>query len=475
MSQQFRAKPIPKSTTEPRFQRIMEDNEKRRAEVKQRSIAMTKANEKPFSFYERDMKKLNQPPVYDPEFDVMNYKPFKANPVPGHAKLEMFDYMMKKDKKEREERVKKNAELSLAQSSLPPRMAMYAKANAINDVQKRSRSLENPEFTFMPRKAKEVPDFETLQHNFLRKLESKKQSKSLTKMIPFNFSETKNNKQLREYMNAANRHEEKLMTFKVRQIREEIASLKQPNKVAPSTLKFDAQVERRRRELEKKLLDEHLNAREELERMHKQTRMKQRVLKSPAIVDNTEALLESRERAMRQAYEIMMLREKQYERKKAEMEINVANRPLLVEMASKNFYTELLKMQEVEQYAHLLREAKLNLDDHLTPEQKELLQRAEELEKLNAEHAYFPTVDQAILQQPLVENMQMEGEGYDQGEYEDEMGEGEDEEDEEGNGYVEPINEVPQTEEMDHDDHHEMDDHDQYDDEMDQHEEMAMA
>ena len=253
--------------------------------------------------------------------------------------------------------------------------------------------------------------------------------------------------------------------------------------MAPSTLKYDALVEKRRIELEQKLLNEHLNAREELERKFKQTRMKQRVKKSPAIVDNTEALKESRERAMRQAMETMLLREKQYDRKKAEMEINVANRPLLVEMASKNFYNELLRMQEVEQYAHLLREAKLNLDDHLTPEQKELLERAEGLEQLNAEHAYFPTVDQAVLQQPMMDGMDMEMDM--DGEGEGETYEGEDY-DEEGDGYVEPINEVPHMEEMDEQDDSpqqppqsqhvigEQYEHDQYeDDEFEQDEEMA--
>jgi hypothetical protein len=424
MSQQFRAKPIPKSTLEPRFQQIMEANEKRRQEVKQRSIALTKQNERPFTFYERDMRKLNQPPVYDPEYDVMNYQPFKANPVPGHAKIQMYEYMTKKQQKEREQRVKKNAELSLAQSSLPPRMAMYERMRETNEIQKRSKSLENPEFTFKPKKCRPMPDFERIHLEFQQSMDTKRRSRSLTKSTPFNFCLTKPNKELRQYMDAANRPEEKLLTFKVRKMREEIDSLKPPTKCAPSTLKFDAQIALRRRELEHKLLKEHLNAREELERQFKQTRMKQRVHKSPAIVDNTLALREMRERAHRQAAEKMKFWEKQYERKRAEIEINVANRPLLVEMASKNFYRELLRMQEVEQYAQLLREAKLNVDDHLTDEQKVLLQRAEQLEQLNAEHAYFPTVDQAILQQPLHEQMEGEGEGYDHEEYEGEMGDG---------------------------------------------------
>lgn len=469
MSKQFRAKPVPKSTLEPRFQTIMDANERRRKDVKQRSIVLTKQNEKPFSFYERDMKKLHQPKSYDPEYDVMNYEPFKANPVPGHAKVQMYEYMMKKDQKERDARIKRNAELALIQSRLPPRMAMYEAMKDTNEMKKRAKSLENPEFTFKPMKAKPVPDFERIQLEFQRKLENEKQSKSLTRGEPFRFCETKPDKQLRQYMDAANRPEEKLLTFKARRMREEIDSLKPPVKCAQSTLKFDAQIAMRRRELEKKMLDEHLNAREELERQFKQTRMKTRVHKSPAIVDNTLALREMRERAKRQAAEIMLLREKQYERKKAEIEINVANRPLLVEMASKDFYRELLRMQEVEQYAQLLREAKLNVEDHLTEEQKILLQKAEQLEQLNAEHAYFPTVDQAILQQPLEDEMEAEGEGYEEGEYDEEN----DEEGklkniytleyDEGNGYVEPINEAPQMDEAD-----DMDmEHDMQEDDMD--------
>lgn len=221
-------------------------------------------------------------------------------------------------------------------------------------------------------------------------------------------------------MDAANRPEEKLLTFNVRQMRKEIESLKPPLKCAQSTKKFDAQIALRRRELESKLINEHLNAREALERKFKQTRMKERVIRSPAIIDNTEALSEMRERAKRQAAEKMMLLEKEYERKKAEIEINVANRPLLVEMASKNFFQELLRMQEVEQYANLLREAKLNVDDHLTPEQKVLLQKAEQLERLNAEHAYFPTVDQAMLQQSLQQEYEGEGDDHEEGEGMDE-------------------------------------------------------
>lgn len=53
----FRANDIPRTTKEPLYQKIMKFNEHRRQEVKRLSMALTKQNEKPFSFYERDKSK----------------------------------------------------------------------------------------------------------------------------------------------------------------------------------------------------------------------------------------------------------------------------------------------------------------------------------------------------------------------------------------------------------------------------------
>ncbi|CAI2377545.1 unnamed protein product [Moneuplotes crassus] len=442
LSQKFRAKPIPKSTLEPRFKKIMEANEKRRNDVKQRSIAMTKQNEKPFSFYERDMKKLFQPPVYDPEYDVMNYEPFKANPVPGHAKIQMFQYKTNKENKERDARIKEMAELSLSQSRLPPRMAVYENQRLTEKTQKRSKSLDNPEFTFKPVRSRPVPDFERIHYEFQKELEAKRRSKSVTKGEPFRFSEAKPNKVLRQYMDAQNRPEEKLMTFKMRKTQAEIDSLKPPTKTAQSTLKFDSQVAMRRAELEAKLQKELVQARDDIDREYKTTRMKDRVMKSPAIHNNTQCLREMRERSQRQAKENMEFLEKVYDRKRAEIDVNVANRPLLVEMQSKDFYNQYVQMQEVEKYANLLEEAKFDPNEHLTEHQKILLKKAEAFEQLNAEHAYFPTVNQAFLCQPLQESMQVQqfDQEFAQDDMEDEM---------ENEGYTQQLNEVPEMEEHD--------------------------
>lgn len=61
-----------------RFEKIMKAQEDRRQQVKQDSIAITKAREAPFSFYYRDQNKTISEPPLNPEFEVK----FRARPAP---------------------------------------------------------------------------------------------------------------------------------------------------------------------------------------------------------------------------------------------------------------------------------------------------------------------------------------------------------------------------------------------------------
>ena len=53
----FKANEIPKSTSQPLYQKILRKEEERRQKNKEASRARTKQNEKPFSFHERDLQK----------------------------------------------------------------------------------------------------------------------------------------------------------------------------------------------------------------------------------------------------------------------------------------------------------------------------------------------------------------------------------------------------------------------------------
>ena len=79
-----------------------------------------------------------------------------------------------------------------------------------------------------------------------------------------------------------------------------------------------------------------------------------------------------------------------YDHIKAQIEFNVANRPLLVEQVSKAFIHNLNQIKELQRYVAILREAGMNPDEHLTDEQRELLVSADYYDRLNAATAYFP-------------------------------------------------------------------------------------
>ena len=122
LKHQFTANEIPKSTTQPRYQKILSNNEKRRVENKDASMARTKAVQKPFSFYERDLKKKmdNLNLIDEVDTDMLNQ--FRARIVPWRILVPRFKMMMEKEEHEREQRIRQNAEKSFAMASLPPRM-----------------------------------------------------------------------------------------------------------------------------------------------------------------------------------------------------------------------------------------------------------------------------------------------------------------------------------------------------------------
>ena len=160
----FRANDIPRTTREPLYEKITKSNEERRAEVRRLSMALTKQNEKPFAFYERDKDKPKTLETEIPE--TMRHPPFRANKIPWKVLVPLYKRMVDKIEYEREIRIKKNAELSLSLAKLPPRMEDDERkrkdmASNVDPFKTRSSSLDNI-CTFQPPRAKPVPDFKRL-------------------------------------------------------------------------------------------------------------------------------------------------------------------------------------------------------------------------------------------------------------------------------------------------------------------------
>ena len=122
---QFRSNPIPPEVLIPRYKSIIEANFMKRIETKKNSLAITKEREKPFSFYERDLAKQKIDPDEGLPYDLK--KPsFKANPIPRACSVLIFHQKIKKEEEERQERIRKQAELNFSKARLPERMQMHS-------------------------------------------------------------------------------------------------------------------------------------------------------------------------------------------------------------------------------------------------------------------------------------------------------------------------------------------------------------
>jgi len=321
----FKANPIPKTTSEPRFEMINAAEKQRRELVKKQSIAMTLANEKPFSFYQRDKDfyKRREEEVASRVEDVMkDIQSFKATPIPESVTARNFTEMVQKGENERQERIKNRAKELYSISRLPPRMEMHEKDK---DNGKQLIKKYAPDYTFLPPRAREVPDFKAQQDAFQKTLEKHKRAKQLTIAKPFCFRETKKMAKIREFMDLNNiprvKNSRPVKT-------EKISALAKPSINPPSTLKMATTMEMKRKNLEEKIKHKEELLLIEKERAIRLNRLAPEV--RAHIVDNKEKLKMQAEEKLKNAKEMVLRREQEYELFKKAMEESVNKRPLLM-------------------------------------------------------------------------------------------------------------------------------------------------
>lgn len=110
------------------LEKINKEQELKREEIKKNSKIITMQREKPFSFYQRDIDK--QGVRRKNKFERKKFI-FKANSVPWFCSVKLFEMMNEKDRAKREERVAKQAQISLNMAKLPPRMEKHEQAKVI--------------------------------------------------------------------------------------------------------------------------------------------------------------------------------------------------------------------------------------------------------------------------------------------------------------------------------------------------------
>jgi hypothetical protein len=386
----FRAKQPPKEIITPMFNQIKEKNELRRKEVKENSIKIMKEKEKPFSFYERDVAnyeaKKNQSEYVNAEFK----KPaFKANEVPVVCSVELYKIMIDKDKKEREIRVKKNAEENLKKSKLPPRMEQHEKDKKDKKdkegLMRKSASKGEEDLsrfgTFEPNKAKPVPDFDRIQRNFQETLDRKKSSQKLTNIKPFKFDDDQNMKKGSKTKASLRTH---MDTKRPQSKAGKIPNYGKPKYNPKSTDKQTGLEERRRREIELKMKSEMDQIKENKERHRKQNKLKGQVQSLYLSLDNTKQKEKDKKENLFQKVTGMIASEKQTKQLIKEIKKRGRDNPYLIER-----YNNSLKERErliaglnaVKIVKNTMVRNGLDPSKHLSDEQKDRLADAEFLAK----------------------------------------------------------------------------------------------
>lgn len=304
----------------------------------------------------------------------------------------------------REQRVKRNAEVNLSLAKLPPRMQEYEDKKRLEEETSgvvRPQSLDRL-FSFMPQKAKPVPDFKRLQKQFQQNLEDVKRTKNQSATVPepFHFHNPKPTASMRRYLD----NENQMINPTLKKVARAKSMTKLNNTAGGSaieqerdsrenpanTAKFSAYVDQRRKIMEAKKNSEESKYQDDIQRYMKQNRLAQRVKCSPALVSTANELRKRKTISQKIAKQKNSRLERAWANQIEAINFNVANKPLLVEQVSKAFMRNLAQIRELQKYVNILREANLDPDAHLTEEQKELLLSAEYYDRLNLATAYFP-------------------------------------------------------------------------------------
>ena len=329
---QFHANELKKGIWGNKMQNIIEYEREQRQLRTEKLKEKIIAEMKPFSFYEKDERKYKEKIKQEPI--PPTFPPFRANAIKWLSQVLIYEDMLKQEKEEREQRIKERMEKTKLASKLPPRMQMYEEERKERERQKKLKYKNEliQERKLRQFKAKEVPDFIKLQTDFENKLNEMKKAAKPTIPEPFTFHEPKKKVALLcKYLDQENDHNAKNPKKKT-DINKIIQKMQRKPKIEPkSTHCLDLLMDLRRKELEEKERQIKEKEIEDNIRAEHQIRLRERVLNSKAIVDNTNQLNENR---LRHQEEFKAKLQKQKESYNAELKRRlekVYNRPLLVE------------------------------------------------------------------------------------------------------------------------------------------------
>lgn len=265
---------------------------KRQEKLKEKIIAEMK----PFSFYDEDERKYKEKISNEPI--APNFPPFRANAIKWLSQVNIYNDMIRKEKEERENRIRERMQKTFNASKLPPRMHMHMLELKKKEEEEKLYGKKNYNKNFDKKSqfhAKKIPDFKRLQNEFETKLDEMKKAAVPTVPEPFTFHEPKKKIPLYNFFDNENDPNYKNPVLKKSNINEVIKKMKRKPKIEPkSTKSLDLLMEVRRKEIEERERKVEEKMLEDLLRKERQDRLKERVQNSKAIIDNKKQLEENR-------------------------------------------------------------------------------------------------------------------------------------------------------------------------------------
>ncbi|NXK54400.1 F161B protein, partial [Chauna torquata] len=346
---QFRAQPVPAHVFLPLYQEIMEQNEIRRQIATQKRKELLLSTQRPFSFLEKEEKKKEaiRQKFLAAATPNESSKPKQASrKVPKSTYDPLLGDKLKEAELYREIRIQMRAK-DLLESSVAPIDTSNCRREpqsrtATKTKQERLGFLQDKSFSFKPRINPAIPDFEELYWAFQREAVRRQEIKEATRNKPFKLR-TSNRRGRQRQAN----EKIKFHFFQDSQQLSKVSVQKSHSVTALSSLSSNTlpvhitDATRKRESAIRSSQDSKKEGDKEgicwLEKQKKKCQAIRKSVNSRAkALDPHKSLDETHKEKLKQNWQNMRERTKEYRKELEEMQLRVKNRPYLFEQVTKH-------------------------------------------------------------------------------------------------------------------------------------------
>ncbi|XP_051477351.1 protein FAM161B isoform X2 [Apus apus] len=341
---QFRAQPVPAHVFLPLYQEIMEQNEIRRQIATQKRRELLLSTQRPFSFLEKEEKKkeaMRQKFLAAATPNESSNQKQASKKVPKSTYNPLLGDKLKEAELYREIRIQMRAK-DLLESSIAPidtsncRREPHSRT-ATKTKQEKLGFLQDTSFSFKPRINPTIPDFEGLYWAFQREAVRRQEIREATRNKPFKLR-TSNLRGRQRQANEKIKDSQQLSKVSVQKSNSltglsSLSSNTLPVHITDATRKRESAI-RSSQDNKKEGDKEGIYWRE---KQKKKCQAIQKSVNSRAkALDPHKSLEETHKEKVKQNWQNMRQRAKEYRKELEEMQLRVKNRPYLFEQVTKH-------------------------------------------------------------------------------------------------------------------------------------------